>query len=37
MDELINIECIIASHNVIRSVAAISQLTSLRQLNLSFN
>ena len=37
MDEMINIECVFASHNFIRSIAAISQLTTLRQLNLSFN
>jgi len=37
MDELINIECIMASHNLIRNIQAISQLTTLRELNLSFN
>ncbi len=37
MDEMINIECVIASHNFIRSIASISTLTTLRQLNLSFN
>jgi Leucine-rich repeat (LRR) protein len=37
MEDLHNVECLLASHNLIRSVVAISQLSTLRQLNLSFN
>ena len=37
MDELVNIECLLASHNVIRSIQGINKLTTLRTLNLSFN
>jgi len=37
LDELSNIECIMASHNVIRNIQGITQLTTLIELNLSFN
>lgn len=37
IDELINIEAILASHNVIRDLYGIGQLTTLKELNLSFN
>ena len=37
MDELVNIECLLASHNVLRSIQGIVKLTTLITLNLSFN
>jgi hypothetical protein len=37
LDDLTNIECIMASHNVIRNIQGITQLTTLIELNLSFN
>jgi Leucine-rich repeat (LRR) protein len=37
IDELINIEAILASHNVIRDLYGIGQLTTLKELNLSYN
>lgn len=37
IEELINIEAILASHNVIRDLYGIGQLTSLKELNLSYN
>ena len=37
IEELINIEAILASHNVIRGLYGIGQLTSLKDLNLSYN
>lgn len=37
MDELINLECIYASHNLIKDIFGISQIMGLRELNLSFN
>lgn len=37
LEELFNIECLLASHNKIRDVFGVSQLTTLVELNLSFN
>ena len=37
MDELENLECLLLSHNYIKDLYAISQITSLLELNLSFN
>jgi Leucine-rich repeat (LRR) protein len=37
MDELVNIECLLVSHNVLRSINGIQKLTTLLTLNLSFN
>merc|ERR1712176_1041138 len=37
LEELCNVECIFASHNLIREVLGICQLTTLVELNLSFN
>lgn len=37
LEDLINIEAILASHNVIRDLYGIGQLTSLKELNLSYN
>jgi len=37
MEELDNIECIYASHNLIKDIFGICQLVTLRELNLSFN
>lgn len=37
MEQLVNIEAIFASHNLIKDLYGISQLTTLRELNLSFN
>ena len=37
IDELINIEAILASHNIIRDLYGIGQLSSLKELNLSYN
>jgi internalin A len=37
MDDLVNLECLYASHNLIKDLFGISQLTTLRELNLSFN
>lgn len=37
LQELFNIECLLASHNKIKDVFGIQQLTTLIELNLSFN
>ena len=37
LEELCNVECIFASHNLIKDVIGIGQLTTLVELNLSFN
>ena len=37
LDEFCNVECLFLSHNLIREVLGISQLTSLLELNLNFN
>lgn len=37
LEDLFNIECLLASHNRIRDVFGVSQLTTLVELNLSFN
>lgn len=37
MEDLINLECIYASHNLLKDVYGIGQLLTLRELNLSFN
>ena len=37
LEELCNVECIFASHNLLKDVMGISQLTTLVELNLSFN
>ena len=37
MDDLMNLECLYASHNLIKDVYGISKLTWLLELNLSFN
>jgi Leucine-rich repeat (LRR) protein len=37
LTDLFNIECLLASHNKLKDVFGISQLTSLVELNLSFN
>jgi len=37
MEEMVNIEAVYASHNLIRDLYGIAQLTTLRELNLSFN
>ena len=37
MDDLVNLECLYASHNLIKDVFGISKLTTLLELNLSFN
>lgn len=37
LDELCNLECLFLSHNLIREVLGISQLTTLLELNLNFN
>ena len=37
IEELCNVECIYASHNLLKEVTGISQLTTLVELNLSFN
>lgn len=36
-DDLINLECLYASHNLIKDIYGVCQLTTLRELNLSFN
>lgn len=37
MDDLMNLECLYASHNLIKDVYGVSKLTWLLELNLSFN
>ena len=37
MEDLINIESIYASHNVIRDLYGFGQLTTLKEINLSYN
>ena len=37
IQDLVNIEAILASHNIIRDLYGIGQLTSLKELNLSYN
>jgi Leucine-rich repeat (LRR) protein len=37
IEDLVNIEAILASHNIIRDLYGIVQLTSLKELNLSYN
>ena len=37
MDDLMRLECLYASHNLIKDVYGISKLTWLLELNLSFN
>lgn len=37
MDDLVNLECLYASHNLIKDLFGISHITTLRELNLSFN
>lgn len=37
IEDLVNIEAILASHNIIRDLYGIGQLTSLKELNLSYN
>ena len=37
MEDLVNIEAIYASHNLIKDLYGIGQLTTLVELNLSFN
>ena len=37
LEDLVNVECIYASHNMIKELFGISQLTTLVELNLSFN
>lgn len=36
-DELVNLECIFASHNLIKDIYGICRINTLRELNLSFN
>jgi Leucine-rich repeat (LRR) protein len=36
-EELLNLECLYASHNLIKDIFGICQLTTIRELNLSFN
>ena len=36
-DDLVNLECIFASHNLIKDIYGICRITTLRELNLSFN
>ena len=37
LDELCNVECLFLSHNLIKDLLGISQLTTLLELNLNFN
>lgn len=37
LEDLVNIEAVYASHNLIKDIYGISQLTTLVELNLSFN
>ena len=37
LDDLVNIECLYASHNLIKDTFGVSQMTTLVELNLSFN
>lgn len=37
LSELMNLECIFASHNLLKDIYGICQLTTLKELNLSFN
>ena len=37
LEELSNLECLFASHNLIKDIYGISQISNLRELNLSFN
>ena len=37
MDDLVNLECLYASHNLIKDLFGVSHLTTIRELNLSFN
>ncbi len=37
LTDLCNIECLMASHNVIRDIGGILQLTTLVELNISYN
>lgn len=37
LDHLVNIEALLASHNIIRDLFGVSQLTTLVELNLNFN
>lgn len=36
-EDLVNLECLFASHNLIKDIYGICQLTTIRELNLSFN
>lgn len=36
-DDMVNLECLYASHNLLKDIYGLCQLTTLRELNLSFN
>ena len=37
LEDLCNLECLMASHNLIKDVSGVLQLTTLSELNLSYN